>query len=121
MEGGKFINRGENFFIIIIIFSLLFTSQNDLNLFHAGIKIRRNDLAPSEKNACYAPAKSALFRPLLAAERLTISSPSPFPVPRTHYHRIKNSSFANFGYISAPNTQISAKIRSSHHSFKPKY
>ena len=69
-EVGKAIKRGELFFFFFFFFFfLLFTFENDGNLFwvhqngnflpgkafHAGKKIRKNDFAPSEKYACYAP------------------------------------------------------------------
>ena len=72
MEVGKVIKRGEDLFFFFFFPSpLLFTFENSGNLFwvyqngnflpgkssfHAGKKIRKNDFAPSENYACYAPA-----------------------------------------------------------------
>ena len=66
MEVGKVIKSVQDFFFF---FFLLFTFENDgicfgstkmgifyrEKTFHAGKKIRKNDFAPSEKYACYAP------------------------------------------------------------------
>ena len=76
MEVGKVIKRGEDpfFFFFFFYFSLLKTTEIVLGVpkwefstgkkfgivyrekaFHVGKKIRKNDFAPSEKYACYAP------------------------------------------------------------------
>ena len=70
MEVGKVIKRGEDFFFFFFFLFVLFTFENDGNLFWVYQngnflpgksisrlkKIRKNDFAPSEKYACYAPA-----------------------------------------------------------------
>ena len=77
MEAGKRSKkRWWPFFFFFFFFFLLFTFENDENLFwvyhngnflpgkpfNAGKKIRKNDFAPSEKYACYAPAFFSIFR-----------------------------------------------------------
>ena len=69
MEVGKVMKRGDDFFsffFFFFCFALLKTTEICFGstkmgifyrekTFHAGEKIRKNDFAPSEKYACYAP------------------------------------------------------------------
>ena len=70
MKVGKAIKRGEDLFFSFFFFFLLFTFENDGNLFwdyqkwkilyrekafHVGKKIRKDDFAPSEKNMPVTP------------------------------------------------------------------
>ena len=86
MEAGKVIKSGEELFFfffcffvfvfvfVFVFFFLLFTFENDEICFGStkmgfstgkkhftpGKTIRKNDFAPSEKYACYAPVKQGL-------------------------------------------------------------
>ena len=66
MVVGKVIKSGEDLFFFFFLLSLLKTTKICFGstkmgifywekTFHAGKKIRKNDFAPSEKYACYAP------------------------------------------------------------------
>ena len=70
MEVGKVIKRGEDLLDLFCVFcfSLLKTMEICFGstkmgifyrekAFHVGKKIRKNDFAPSEKYACYAPGR----------------------------------------------------------------
>ena len=63
MEVGKVIKRGED---LLLLFAFHFWSTKmgicyREKAFHAGKKIRKNDFAPSEKYACYAPARHSIL------------------------------------------------------------
>ena len=56
IEGGKATNRGEDFFFQNNWNLLFWVYQMEVS---TGKKTRKNDFAPSEKYACYAPAPMA--------------------------------------------------------------
>ena len=75
MEVVKVVKRGDDFFFFFFFFFLLFTFENNRiffclpkwgifyreKAFHAGKKIRKNDFAPTEIYACYAPGHHQSF------------------------------------------------------------